>query len=289
MVSLVEVGRRLKAHRQTSGLTVEAAAEAVHVSRALLYRYEAGEIVKLDTLERLARLYGTSLPTLLGMSQDYVPNAVTFFERIEKLEQEADHIITVFGPMAYVLTTPAYEAALFRALAAGSDANGLNKSDAQQLRAILRRRRAIHARGQSSFVNIIPMAEIAAYVQEVPPARGGLEDQRTVASAEISHLCTLIEKPPMGVQVAVTSQPLPTSGFQIIRKGAQSLLVTSPFRLGFPLNLRYGVAVISSDEQAVRLHETLAARLWDSALPAGEAVAAIRTLIRTGAARVSER
>lgn len=284
MVKLGDVGRKLKDLRSATGLSVEAAAEAARVSRALLYRYEAGEIVKLDTLERLARLYGTSVPTLLGMSQDYVPNAVAFFERLEKLEQEADHITTVFGPTAYVLTTPAYDDALFLALTHDSDADGLNAGEIRQLRATLRRRKAAHAQSRAGFVNIIPQAEIAAYLavglEGAPDTHARLADHRRAAAAEMAHLCDLIEKPPMGVQIAVTARPLPTSGFQILRRGAQRLLVTSPFRLGFPLNLRYGVAVISSDAQAVRLHEALAARLWESALPASAAVATIRGLIR---------
>ena len=41
---------------------------------------------------------------------------------------------------------------------------------------------------------------------------------------------------------------------------AQRLPVTSPFRLGEPVNLRYGIATISGDEQALRLHESLIAR-----------------------------
>jgi len=55
--------------------------------------------------------------------------------------------------------------------------------------------------------------------------------------------------------------------------------VTSPFRLGEPVNLRYGVAVISGDEQALRLHESLIARLWDSAIAGGRAIEEIERLI----------
>jgi hypothetical protein len=100
----------------------------------------------------------------------------------------------------------------------------------------------------------------------------------------MEHLASLIAKPPIGVQIALTPRPLPTAGFQILRTGRQKLLVTSPFRLGEPINLRYGVAVISGDEQALRLHESLVARLWDSALTGGRAIDEIERLLKAARA-----
>ena len=69
-----------------------------------------------------------------------------------------------------------------------------------------------------------------------------------------------------------TLRPLPTAGFQVLRVKDKRLLIQSPFRLGEPVNLRYGVAMISDDEQAVRMHETLIARLWDGALTGSGAI-----------------
>ena len=56
--------------------------------------------------------------------------------------------------------------------------------------------------------------------------------------------------------------------------------MVSPFRLGEPLNLRYGVAMISSDEQALRLHESLVARLWESSLSGQRAIEQIEKAIK---------
>ncbi|MGH8187490.1 MAG: hypothetical protein ACREUC_13095 [Steroidobacteraceae bacterium] len=44
--------------------------------------------------------------------------------------------------------------------------------------------------------------------------------------------------------------------------------------------LRYGVAIISEDDEALRLHETLAARLWDSALNGSRAVDELQKLLK---------
>jgi hypothetical protein len=250
-----------------------------------MYRYEAGEIVKLDTLEKMARLYGTSTTALLGLGHEYIVNSVLFFERLEKLEQEAEHITTVFGPLAYVLTTDAYDEMLGLALAGESGADALTAAELQRLRRTLRRRKAVLRERKPGFVNIIPLSEVQGYLNAGLGAAAELPAvdrtaQRRHAVKEIEHLCALIEKPPMGVQIALTERPLPTAGFQVLRLKSQRLLVTSPFRIGEPINLRYGIATISGDEQALRLHESLIARLWEGAFTGTRALDAIRKLMK---------
>lgn len=265
-------------------LSIDSAAQSVGVSRALMYRYEAGDIVKLDTLERLARLYGTSTTALLGLGHEYIVNAVLFFERLEKLEQEAEHITTVFGPLAYVLTTDAYDDALSIGLAGDDSVDALTPAELQRLRRTLRRRKANLRERKPGYVNIIPLSEVQGYLNAaLNTADSSAADraaQRRQAVKEVQHLCELIEKPPMGVQIALTQRPLPTAGFQVLRLKSRRLLVTSPFRLGEPVNLRYGIATISGDEQALRLHESLIARLWDGALTGSRAVDAVAKLIK---------
>lgn len=276
MVDFAEVGRRLRALREAARMPVESAARAVGASRALVYRYEAGDIVKLDTLERLARLYGTSATSLLGLGHEYITHSVLFFERLEKLEGEADHITTVFGPLAYVLSSDDYEEGLFRALAREAGEDALTSAERARLRRALRRRKASLRERRPGLVNIIPLAEIRNYLTAGIHAEGlSANDrvaQRRLALREIQHLCALIAKPPMGVQIGVTPRPLPTAGFQVLRLKDKRLLIQSPFRLGEPINLRYGVAMVSDDEQALRLHESLIARLWDGAFTGGRAI-----------------
>jgi transcriptional regulator with XRE-family HTH domain len=285
LITVSDVGRRLKDLRTGLNLSIDSAARSVGVSRALMYRYEAGDIVKLDTLERLARLYGTSTTALLGLGHEYIVNSVLFFERLEKLEQEAEHITTVFGPLAYALTTDAYDETLSLKLAAEDGADALTPAELQRLRRTLRRRKANLRERKPGFVNIIPIAEVQGYLSAGLSAASDLSAaertaQRRQAVKEVEHLCALIEKPPMGVQIALTQRPLPTAGFQVLRLKSRRLLVTSPFRLGEPVNLRYGIATISGDEQALRLHESLIARLWDGALTGSRAVDAIAKMMK---------
>ncbi len=49
-----EIGQQLRAYRLESGLRAEEIAARLGVSRAALYRYEKGEVIKLDTIQRWA-------------------------------------------------------------------------------------------------------------------------------------------------------------------------------------------------------------------------------------------
>lgn len=52
---LGEIGQQLRAFRLESGMRADEIAARLGVSRAALYRYEKGEVIKLDTVQRLAR------------------------------------------------------------------------------------------------------------------------------------------------------------------------------------------------------------------------------------------
>lgn len=284
MDSFAQVGLRLRHLRRQKGVGIEVAAKSAGISRALLYRYEAGEIVKVDVLQRLARVYATSLASLLGADQEYFANVVTFFERLEALEAEAVRNTTVFGPMAYVLTSDGYDDALFRTLSAQNQgADGLSAAELSRLKRVLRRRRSALRERQPNFINIVPIDEVSRFLEQaVAGADVRVADRASIRSAarrEVIYLSRLLSNPPMGVQIGLTEKPLPTSGFQLLVLRDRTLLVASPFRLAEPINLRYGVATITGDEQAVRSHENLIARLWADVLTGQVAAKRLETLL----------
>ena len=51
-----DIGNRLKAFRLGSGLSAEEVARRIGISRTALYRFEKGEVVKIETLQKLAEL-----------------------------------------------------------------------------------------------------------------------------------------------------------------------------------------------------------------------------------------
>src|ERR1700747_3879178 len=95
-----DIGNRLKALRLASGVSADAIARQLDISRAALYRFEKGELAKIETLEKLADLLGVSVPTLLGVGVEYVASAVAYFERMRQIEESCDELIVLAGPLS---------------------------------------------------------------------------------------------------------------------------------------------------------------------------------------------
>ena len=285
MESFQIIGERLRTQRLFMGLSVEAVAQQIGVSRALLHRYEAGQIVKLDTLERLAKVYNISPSTLLGLGSEYITDGLRFFERITRLEERAERITVVFGPLIYVLCSDRYDQLLHRALQDKEAIDPLSEAESQRVMDVLGRRKVVFRTRRPAMVNILPLESIERYLDQglavtrdvKPEERNRL---RKEAIAEITHTINCIVDPPMHVHIALTTRPLPTAGYQIIHTEGRRFLVNSPFRLGQPLNLRYGVATITEDAEALEKHDALTTQLWDSAIKGAEAVQSLRELIQ---------
>jgi transcriptional regulator with XRE-family HTH domain len=111
-----EIGQRLRAFRLASGLSADEVADRLGISRTALYRFEKGELAKIETLERLSELLKVSLPTLLGVGIEYLPSAVAYFERIRQLEENAEHIVVLSGPISFLLASNNFEMALDQVL-----------------------------------------------------------------------------------------------------------------------------------------------------------------------------
>src|SRR6202008_2399377 len=103
-----DIGNRWKAFRPGSGLSADEIAGRVGISRTALYRFEKGELAKIETLERLSELLQVSMPTLLGVGIEYMPSAVAYFERLRQFEESAEHIIVLSGPISFVLASDAF-------------------------------------------------------------------------------------------------------------------------------------------------------------------------------------
>src|SRR3954470_19286944 len=145
-----DIGNRLKAFRLGSGLSADAIARRLGISRAALYRFEKGELAKIETLEKLAELLGVSVPTLLGVGVEYLPSAVAYFERLRQVEETASHIIVLAGPISYLLASPAFHERLSTILAESIPDAVEDRKRAlgavSQLMTVLTQRKASYAR-----------------------------------------------------------------------------------------------------------------------------------------------
>ena len=107
-----DIGNRLKAFRLGSGLAADEIASRLGISRTALYRFEKGELAKIETLEKLAELLGVSIPTLLGVGVEYIASAVAYFERMRQIEETSEHIIVLAGPISYLLASDGFDRTL---------------------------------------------------------------------------------------------------------------------------------------------------------------------------------
>jgi transcriptional regulator with XRE-family HTH domain len=275
-----DIGNRLKAFRMGSGLSADQVAQSIGISRAALYRYENGEVAKIDTLDRLAKLLNVSVPSLLGVGVEYISSAVAFFERLRQIEETAEHIIVLFGPVSYLLTSHRYDDALEVVLseAIPDDLEDRERAlaDVVDIMAINRNRKAHFRDRQPSIACLISGLELERFLANGLVGRPDLdsktvENRRNLAIEEIERIAKLMEEEPIGIQIGIVSDALPQTSFQISRQPDRPLLAFSPYRMGERPNVRIGVGMITAAPEALSLYEETAETLWRRAVKGPEA------------------
>jgi transcriptional regulator with XRE-family HTH domain len=283
-----DIGNRLKAFRLGSGLSADEIANRLGISRTALYRFEKGELAKIETLEKLAELLGVSVPTLLGVGVEYIASAVAYFERMRQIEETSEHIIVLAGPISYLLASDAFDRSLEEMLRENvpEKLEGRKRALAQvdEIMSVLHQRKEGYRRRQPGIVNLIAASEMERFVRNGLIGRFDLPakvltERRAAARTEAEHFTALMADEPIGVQIGIVPDTLPHTGFQIFRQPDRHLLALSPFRLGEEPNVRIGVAMITSAPEALALHEKMAKELWQRALKGQAAVRFMRELI----------
>jgi transcriptional regulator with XRE-family HTH domain len=284
-----EIGRRLKAYRRGSGLKAEEIARRLNISRSALYRMEEGEIVKIETLDALARVLNTSLASLLGVGVEYYSKAGAYFERMHQLEAGADQIVARFMPISFLLTTKAYSGYLRQMLIEALPADEASPeaiAEIDTIMAILTTRKT--AAKPPRVIALMSVPEVERFIQFGVIGRFGLpadewERRRAAARREVENIRNLLTDPRPGVEVGLIDEMLPNMAFQLFQSKKETILAVSPFRLSEMPNIRYGVATVTAAPEAIALHEKLAADLWSRALK-GPRAAARLTEVMTRAA-----
>lgn len=276
-----EIGQRVKAFRLGSGLSADEIAQRIGISRTALYRIERGELAKIETLEKLSELLSVSMTTLLGVGIEYVASAVSYFERIRQLEEMAEHIVILAGPISFLLASDKFEDVLDQVLreSVPDDLRDRKRvlGDIDKIVAILHQRKATFLRRRPGIVNLISAMQIEHFLSRGLTGRvrlspASVAERREMARNEIRHLAFLIEEHAMGTQIGLVTDNLPGTTFMIFRQDDRSTLSMSPFRLGENTNIRVGVAMVTSAPEAVTLHQKVVEEAWRTAIK-GQAAA----------------
>lgn len=286
-IDYVALGNRLRAYRIGASLLAEDVAERLGVSRAVIYRLEKGEIVKIETLERLAHLLNTSVASLLGVEVEYYPTALGLFERMRQLEESSDRILAHFEPISLLLTSDAYLPLLREMLAEASPkgaGKGPSSADIDKMLEIMQERRAFFQRRRPHIVSLIGLRELERFVDTGLVGRVDLPEtlraaRRLAARREVERIASLMESEPIDVQIGLIDDAMPASTFQVFSGRESTVLAVSPFRLGELPNVRNGIATVTASPEAVRMYETMIGRLWKAAYKGKSGAQHLRKLL----------
>lgn len=283
-----EIADRLRAFRLGSGLSADEISRRLGISRTALYRFEKGELAKIETLEKLSELLQVSMPTLLGVGIEYMPSAVSYFERMRQFEETTEHIMILAGPISFLLSSDAFNSVARTVLTESIPPDLPDRERAmgqvERILDILKQRKETYYRRRPGIVNLISAREVArlmttGFVGNSLIAGEELERRRELARTEIEHFARLMEDESIGVQIGLVTETLPHTGFQIFRMTDSKVLTISPFRLGEQTNIRLGVAMITSAPDAISLHEKIVHEMWRGALKGAAAADRLRSLI----------
>jgi transcriptional regulator with XRE-family HTH domain len=283
-----EIGQQLRAYRLESGLRAEEIAARLGVSRAALYRYEKGEVIKLDTIKRLAELLKISPLSLLGIGVEYYNRPIGYFERIRQVEETADQVLQLFGPVCYLTTSDAYDAALGEAFEEIADQAGNDRlqmrSVAEQVLGILLARKKMYAQRRPGIIAMISVASVQYFLAVGVVGSAQISDRvrricRQVATAEIENIAAMMETEPMGLQFGLLAGAEPSSCFKILRARDRVNLAINMFRSDTHPSAQTGVAMITGADEAVAAHQRVAESSWREAVKGPAGAARLRQLI----------
>lgn len=286
-LDLRDIGRRLRAYRLGAGAGAGALARQLGVSRAALYRIEDGQMIKIEVLERLAPVLGTSLASLLGAEVEYHPKALSYFTRMQQLEAGAERIVAHFNPVSYLLTSDSYSASmremLEEAVPAHPRLRARGLAEARAVWRVLEARKRAARTHRPAIVNLVGVPEIERLLDiglvgrlDLPEVQRA--ERRLQARREVQHLAALMEREPLGVQIALVEDTLPNVTFQLFYAGSEVQLAVSPFRLGELPNVRLGVATVTAAREPVELYETMVKDLWARSLRGSAGANRLRAL-----------
>ncbi len=288
IMRFAEIGQQLRAYRLEFGLRAEEIAARLGVSRAALYRYEKGEVIKLDTVKRLAELLKVSPLSLLGIGVEYYSRAAGYLERIRQVEEGADQILQAFSSTCYLVTSDAFDAALAEGLAACADEmegdRAAFRTASDQVLALLAARKRTYQQRRPGIIAIVSEAGVRSFLESgilgaapLPPALR--ERCRQVAAAEIENIAELMVAEPMGLQFGLLPDGTATSEFAIVRAGDRATLAVNPFRADGLPNSQTGVAMITGADEAVAAHQRVAEAMWRDSIKGKAAGNRLRDLL----------
>ena len=286
-MKFADIGQQLRAYRLESGLRAEEIAARLGVSRAALYRYEKGEVIKLDTVRRLAELLKISPLSLLGIGVEYFARPVAFLERLRQIEEQAEQVILFGGALCYQTATDAFDGAVTEVWTEAADAlpdRFAARAAAEQCLGLLAARRRAHQQRRANILAVLSEASIQRFLAEGVAAGLAVPERvrahcRAVARSEAEAMAGMMESVPIGVQIGLAAGPDASGGFMVLRGRDRANVVGTPFAPDAAPFAATGVASIIGADDAIAVHQRVAEAAWRDALKGADAAARVRALV----------
>ncbi|CAB3770709.1 helix-turn-helix domain-containing protein [Paraburkholderia humisilvae] len=281
------IGERLRAYRMAAELRSEDVADRLNISRAAIYKLERGEIVKIDTLERLAALFGVSLANLLGVEVEYHDSAIRYFERMRQIESRSKRIVAHFDPFSFLLTSDDYDGWLRQMLEESIPPSLTDPAWTQTLSGvltILAGRKTAFRQTRPNVTSLIGLRQIEQFLHHGLVGRLGLPpgvqlERKLAARREVMRIVAMLKNGAEGVQIGIVSDNMPNETFEIFEDDEHVHVAVSPFRLGELPNIRTGIATITTSTDAVAMYRTMIDRLWIDAAKGADGAAVLSDLL----------
>ena len=263
------------------------------MSRAALYRYEKGEVIKLYTVMRLAELLKISPLSLLGIGVEYYNRPIGYFERLRQIEEGTDQIIQIGRSYTYLITTAQLDTLLAEVMDVWSRGLGANapaaRTNFEHLLGILQARKRAYQARRPTIVTVYSVDSIEALVQHGLCRSLELPTQlrsrcKEIAINEVENLIGLLEDDPLGVQLGLLEETPISGAFNLLRGRERAMLTLSPFNADGPPDGQYGAAMVTSAEEAITTHQRVVEHCWRGAIKGQAAVARLTSLVRTAKA-----
>jgi transcriptional regulator with XRE-family HTH domain len=283
-----EIGQQLRAYRMESGMKAEEIAARLGVSRAALYRYEKGEVIKLDTVKRLAELLKISPLTLLGIGVEYYSRPIGYIERIRQLEETADQILQISGALCYLVTSDQFDTALAQVFEdAGEQAGlerGMARAAAEQISSTLAARKRMFVARRPSITAVFTIESLRRILADGIAPLLPLSDRvraacRETAKREIERMAELMESEPIGLQFGLIAGSDPNGPFLLLRSRERATLAVNPFPMDAAPGAQTGVAMITGADDAVAAHQRVAETIWRDSIKGAAAARQMRSLL----------
>ena len=195
----------------------------------------------------------------------------------------------MFGPVPYLLTSDSYDELLPQVLLesvpdSAANRGGLESSISQLIEILLSRKKVFKKR-KPNIIALISALELEQFVRSgfvgstnLNPNK--IDTRKKAAVLEVRNVISLLKEQPIGVQIGVVQDSMPGTSFQILRKGINAQVATSPYRLGASANVRIGVATITSAREVIKLHQSVTENLWKHSLKGEAAVDTLEKLLQ---------